>query len=158
MSREVDVATPSQQRDAPNRGPLLSSVVAAHEGAAELLSGARMVRSAALLVEFAQRHGGPVLVPVSPMASRLVGAALLYGGDEVRAGDEGSVPTGQHVLLVEAVASAPAGLLNARQVMLAVGAASVECVALQLIGTDDSAEGVNVLLPSRAALRLAAGR
>lgn len=135
-------------------GSLLESLLAAQASAAQLLTGSRMSSSAQRLVEFARQSGSPVLTPVSPMANRLVGAALLLGGSAIRASDEGSMPVGERVLLVEAVAADAAGLRSARDTMLILGAASVECVTLQLLG--GSSEDVHVLLPTETLLRLAA--
>lgn len=87
------------------------------------------------------------------MAARLVGAALLLGHGAVRATDESTVPAGEHVLLVEAVAVGAAGLLGARERMLRLGAARVDMVALHL--PPQAAGEVHVLLPRAAHLRLA---
>jgi hypothetical protein len=133
---------------------LLGAVLDAQRTAANLLAGDRIGDSARLLVEFAADCGYPVFAPTSPMAARLVGAALLVGRGAVRATDEGTVPLGEHVLLVEAVAVGTAGLLGAREVMLRLGAARVDMVALHLPA--HASDGVHVLLPRGARLRLAA--
>jgi hypothetical protein len=128
-------------------GPLLSAVLAAQASSADLLSAERICDSAQLLLRFTERCGSPVLAPVSPMAARLVGAALLLGRETIRATDDGTVPVGEHVLLVEAAAVGPAGLLAAREAMLRAGAARVDVVALHL--PDDQRGDVSVLMPPR---------
>jgi hypothetical protein len=134
-------------------GSLLNGILEAQQSAAKLLAGPDIASSAEALAAFASRRGHPVLVPVSPMANRLVGAALVVGGRSLRASDEGSVPVGEHVLLVEAVAAGAAGLRSASDMLRSLGAASVECVALTLLADDD--ENVHVLLREEPPLRVA---
>jgi len=107
------------------RPSLLKAVLEAQQSSAKLLAGERIADSARLLVDFAAGCGSPVLSPTSPMAARLVGAALVLGQGAVRATDESTVPVGEHLLLVEAVAVGGAGLLSARERMLRLGATSV---------------------------------
>lgn len=135
------------------RPSLLEAVLDAQRSAANLLAGERIADSAQLLVDFATDCGSPVLAPTSPMAARLVGAALLLGHGSVRATDESSVPVGEHMLLVEAVAVGAAGLLGARERMLRLGAARVDMVALHL--PPQAVGDVHILLPRVAHLRLA---
>jgi hypothetical protein len=151
MPREVN--SEAEQLSTSPWGSLLNDILEAQRTAAKLLAGPQIAYSAKALAAFAQRRGYPVLVPASPMANRLVGAALMSDAGALRATDDGSVPVGEHVLLVEAVAAGTAGLRNASDVLLSLGAASVECVALRLLG--DGGEYIHVLLADEPPLRLA---
>lgn len=136
------------------RPSLLKAVLEAQQSSAKLLAGERIADSARLLVDFAAGCGSPVLSPTSPMAARLVGAALVLGQGAVRATDESTVPVGEHPLLVEAVAVGGAGLLSARERMLRLGATRVDMVALHL--PSGAAGDVQVLMPRVQHLHLAA--
>lgn len=134
-------------------GPALSAILDAQASSANLLDAVHICRSAEQLVSFARSCGSPVLAPASPMAHRLVGAALLLSGGDLRATDEGSVPVGEDVLVVEAVVAGLAALDSLSEIMAARGAASVRRAALRVLGAAPA--GVHELWPAASALRLA---
>lgn len=124
---------------APHRGPVdvLGLVVAAQAASAAALSAGEIKRTADSLVRHALALGDPVLAAVSPMAQRLVGAAMLASDGTLRATDESSVPVGEHVLLVEVVAVAPGALSWNRNLFERLGAARLSAVAVDLLRDRD---------------------
>lgn len=127
---------------------LLDLVLDAQASTARLLSSTRIRASAQALVEYALAKGSPVLIAASPMAQRLVGAALLLSEGVLEAADEGSMPSGQDVLLVEGVAARDGALASQRDRLVSLGVKSVEVVALSILS--DSEHLVPVLLKSVA--------
>lgn len=117
---------------------LLDLVLEAQASTAHFLSGSKIKTSAEALVQYAVAAGSPMLMAASPMAQRLVGAALLLSNGALRAADAGSAPTGQDVLLVEAVAARDVGLGSQRDQLIALGVRSVQLVALGILARDDS--------------------
>lgn len=113
---------------------LLDLVLQAQRDAGYLLSAREIKSSADALLQFASSVGLPLLIPVTPMAQRLVGAALLMSGGVLEASDDGTIPHDADVLLVDAVAVVGTALRWQRDLTLAMGATSVRCVALDVIG------------------------
>jgi hypothetical protein len=127
---------------------LLDLVLDAQASTAHLLSSTRIRASAEALVEYALAKGSPTLIAASPMAQRLVGAALLLSEGALCAADEGFIPSGQNILLVEGVAARDSALTSQRERLVALGAKSVEIVALSVLL--NSEHTVPVLLKSVA--------
>lgn len=123
---------------------LLAQVLTAQEDSAAALASTEIKRSADALVRHATALGSPWLMAVSPMAERLVGAALLASDGMLRAVDDGRIPREEHVLLVEAVAVSAVALETRRDLLVRLGAARVDLAALRLLSITGR-EGVAVL-------------
>lgn len=119
---------------------LLARVLTAQEGSAAALASTEIKRSADALVRHATALGSPWLMAVSPMAERLVGAALLASDGTLRAIDDGRIPQDEHVLLVEAVAVSAAALETSRDILVRLGAARVDLAALRLLDSPGHVE------------------
>jgi hypothetical protein len=124
----------------PSSGPLLEAVIRAQDTAATSLASDQIERHARSLVELALSLDGPLLLAVSPMAHRLVGAALVIGGGRVNAYDDRRCPApDQPVLLVEAAAVHATGLRWHRDLLARLGVSVVHATAIELLdrGQDD---------------------
>lgn len=122
---------------------LLPLVLRAQQSAAEQLSAEHLRKAADRLVALAESLDLPLLLPVSPPAERLVGAAMLAGGGRIHAFAGSTYLTGARVLLVDAVVVQMAAVASAAYSIQRAGAEVVGAAVISLMGSDTSLD-VNV--------------
>lgn len=113
---------------------ILPTILRAQERTAEQLSASHMREAAERLVALARSLGYPLLMPVSRDAERLVGAALLIGGDEVTAATGGTYLAGARVLLIDAVVVQMGAIEDAAFMAQRAGAEVVGAAVLDRLG------------------------
>ena len=111
---------------------LLEQLTAAQRTAALALSAAHIEHVAEELNAYAHELSFPVLVPVSEMAERLVGAALACTHAPIEAVSDTAAPKGRRVLLVEAAAVTDLHLARCADVMERQGAHVVGSFAIEV--------------------------
>ena len=114
------------------RGPLLDRLITAQEESDAVASYPNIDRWARVLGSVAAELDDPLLLPVSGVAERLVGAALVatHGGVRVCALSE--TLDGERVLVVDAVAVSALSMLTAARHARALGASHVAGCAVHL--------------------------
>ncbi len=128
---------------------LLPLVLRAQRRSAEQLSAKHLREAADRLVDLTESLDFPLLLPVSPDAERLVGAAMLASGGRINASAGGTYLAGTRVLLVDAVVVQMAAIAGAAYFAQRAGAEVVGAAVLGQLGSGASVGlTVHSLIPS----------